>query len=83
MFQNENEGREVAIQSEGERLFITVAWEKIEHLRSYLAREGVNTTEHLEPSSRTARLEAWEGTDAQHLQSLLAGWEPRRVAAVV
>jgi hypothetical protein len=83
MFQKDNDGQVVAIAMEGGRLFITVSWEKVENLRSYLTREGVNTTEHLEPSTRTARLEVWEGTDAQHLQNLVAEWEPRRPVAAL
>jgi hypothetical protein len=83
MFEKQIDGGVVAITDEGGRLFIAVPWEKIENLRSFLARGGVNTTEHLEPSTHTARLEVWEGTNAQHLQDLVAGWEPGRLVVAL
>jgi hypothetical protein len=57
----------------GEHLCVSVPWDSADELQARLRREGVETTLHLEPESREARLELWQNADVAKVQALLAG----------
>jgi hypothetical protein len=65
----------------GDRLVVTVPWDKADPLRSYLRGHGMGSTVCLDPAAKTAHLELWEGADGQKLQALVEEWEGCRLAS--
>jgi hypothetical protein len=55
-----------------DRLCVSVPWERAENVQSCFRTNGIETTLHLEPSSRQARLELWDHIAIERVEALLA-----------
>jgi hypothetical protein len=70
----------VSVSPVGNRLVITVPWDKAEPLQSYLRGHGIRSTVCLDRAAETAHLELWESADPQKLRALVGEWEGCRLA---
>jgi hypothetical protein len=61
----------LSVVEDGGHLFVPVAWRHAEGLQTFLRGQGFPSTLHLDPGSREARLEMWEGTDRSQLEAVL------------
>jgi hypothetical protein len=59
---------------ERDHLFVPVPWHREEELRIHLRSHGIESTAHLDPAVRAARLEI-HGADAETVQAILDQWE--------
>jgi len=64
----------LCIQWERDRLFVPVPWHREEELRVHLRAHGIDSTAHLDPTVREARLEIHRA-DADTVQAILDQWE--------
>jgi hypothetical protein len=55
-----------------DRLCVDVPWERAENVQSRFRTHGIETTLHLEPASRQARLELWHHIAIERVRALLA-----------
>jgi hypothetical protein len=71
----------VSVSPVGNRLVITVPWDKADPLHSYLRGHGIGSTVCLDPAVGTAHLELWESADPLKLGALVEEWEGCRLAS--
>ena len=55
-----------------DRLCVTVPWDRAENVQSRFRTHGIETTLHLEPALRQAKLELWGNVGLEQVQAILA-----------
>jgi hypothetical protein len=55
-----------------DRICVSVPWEDAESFQSRFRTHGIETTLHLEPTSREARLELWGRVSLERVEAILA-----------
>jgi hypothetical protein len=71
----------VCVSPVGNRVVVTIPWDKADPLQSYLRGHGIGSTVCLDPAAETAHLELWESADPQKLHALVEEWEGCRLTS--
>jgi hypothetical protein len=69
-----NATNQLHVQWERDRLFVPVPWDREEELRIHLRSHGIESTAHLNPAEKEARLEV-HTADVEAVQAILDQWE--------
>ena len=62
------------VQVRNGQVVIDVAWDDADRLRCLLRRHGLPGTVNLDPETREARLELWNGADLDAVRAILESW---------